>query len=142
MDKNELFRKFVAFTTAVHQASYELTKGVKSSEVTVLQYRILEYLAVSQPVTLSEISDCMDMSMPNTSRELKKLIEKKLCKKVPAEGDRRKLMIRLSDMGETMMNEAFGRIQDRFFQRFKSVSDEEFAEIERALDLLQTKIFA
>lgn len=141
MDNNAIFRKFVAFTAAVHQITNELTKDVKSEAITLVQYKILEYIAVSQPVTLSEISECMHMSMPNTSRELRKLSEKQLCEKVAVTEDRRKQFIRLSEKGEAMMNEAFQRIEARFVQRIGTVSDEELKEIERALDLLHTKVF-
>lgn len=88
MDQNNLFQKFVTFTTAVHQITSDISKGVKSEALTPVQYKILEYIAVSQPVTLSEISDCMHMSMPNTSRELKKLSEKHLCHKITDPADR------------------------------------------------------
>lgn len=141
MDNNAIFRKFVAFTAAVHQITNELTKDVKSEAITLVQYKILEYIAVSQPVTLSEISECMHMSMPNTSRELRKLSEKQLCEKVAVTEDRRKQFIRLSEKGEAMMNEAFRRIEARFVQRIGTVSDKELGEIERALDLLHTKVF-
>lgn len=76
MDNNQLFQKFVAFSAAVHQITNDITKDVKSEALTPLQYKILEYIAVSQPVTLSEVSDCMQMSMPNTSREVKKLSQR------------------------------------------------------------------
>lgn len=76
MDNNPLFRKFIAFTASVHQITNDITKDVNSDGLTPLQYKIIEYIAVSQPVTLSEISDCMNISMPNTSRELRKLSEK------------------------------------------------------------------
>ncbi|MFD1903320.1 MarR family winged helix-turn-helix transcriptional regulator [Paenibacillus rhizoplanae] len=77
MDNNHLFQKFIAFTAAVHQITNDISRDVNSDGLTPLQYKIVEYIAVSQPVTLSEISDCMNMSMPNTSRELRKLSEKK-----------------------------------------------------------------
>ncbi|WP_379137412.1 MarR family winged helix-turn-helix transcriptional regulator [Paenibacillus sp. sgz500958] len=141
MDKNGLFHKFVAFTAAVHQVTNEMSKGVKSNTLTPLQYKILEYIVFSQPVTLSEISDCMHMSMPNTSRELRKLSEKQLCEKIVDPTDRRKQGIRLSKAGEALMNESFQLIEVRFAQRMETVTEEEREEIERALDLLQKKVF-
>ncbi|MEK5240351.1 MarR family transcriptional regulator [Paenibacillus sp. FSL L8-0470] len=141
MDQNNLFQKFVTFTTAVHQITSDISKGVKSEALTPVQYKILEYIAVSQPVTLSEISDCMHMSMPNTSRELKKLSEKHLCHKITDPADRRKQGITLSPEGETMMNEAFQHIAVRFADRLAHVTAEERKEIEHALDLLQEKVF-
>jgi DNA-binding MarR family transcriptional regulator len=141
MDNNHLFQKFVAFSAAVHQITNDITKDVKSEALTPLQYKILEYIAVSQPVTLSEISDCMQMSMPNTSRELKKLSEKGVCSRITDPDDRRKQGITLSAAGEALMNEAFQRIAARFEQRIENITAEERKEIEQALDLLQHKVF-
>ena len=141
MDNNSLFQKFVAFTAAVHQITSDITKDVKSEALTPVQYKIIEYIAVSQPVTLSEISDCMHMSMPNTSREVKKLTEKQLCERVTDPRDRRRQTITLSAAGEVMMNEAFQRIGGRFAQRIRHLSEAEHQEIEQALDLLQEKVF-
>lgn len=141
MDKKALFHKFVAFTTAVHEVTHEMTKDVKSDAITPVQYRILEYIAVSQPVTLSQISDCQHMSMPNTSRELKKLTDKHLCEKFSAADDRRKQFVRLSKEGQAMMDEAFARIEARFLRRLADTSNDELAEIEHALDVLHAKVF-
>nr|WP_240159797.1 MarR family transcriptional regulator [Paenibacillus aceris] len=136
-----MFQKFVAFTAAVHQITNDMTKDVRSEALTPVQYKILEYIAVSQPVTLSEISDCMHMSMPNTSRELRKLSEKHLCEKIVDAEDRRKQSIRLSQEGEAMMNEVFQRVESQFVQRIGTVTDEELKEIERALDVLMNRVF-
>lgn len=141
MDNNHLFQKFVAFSAAVHQITNDITRDVKSEGLTPLQYKILEYIAVSQPVTLSEISDCMQMSMPNTSRELKKLSEKGVCARITDPDDRRKQGITLSAAGEALMNESFQQIAVRFEQRIQDTTAEERKEIERALDLLQQKVF-
>lgn len=141
MDKSALFQQFVAFTAAVHQITNEMTKDVRTDDVTLLQYKILEYVAVRQPLTLSDISECMHMSLPNTSRELKKLIEKRLCKKVTSTKDRRKQFIQLTDEGEAMMGEAFRQVQARFHQRIEKATEEELQEMEHALKLLHAKVF-
>ena len=80
--QKQLFNQFVAFTTAVHQVTHELTQNVKIDHITPVQYKILEYITVSQPVTPTEISDCQHMSLPNTSRELRKLQERKFIEKL------------------------------------------------------------
>jgi DNA-binding MarR family transcriptional regulator len=141
MDKTAFFHKFVAFTTAVHQVKHEMTKDLKPDTITPVQYSILEYVAVQQPVTLSEISDCQHTSMPNTSREIRKLTEKGLLEKSTVAEDQRKQSIRLTPKGQTMMDEAFSRIEERFRKRIEGATDEELAKIEQALDILQTKVF-
>ncbi|MEH7418993.1 MarR family winged helix-turn-helix transcriptional regulator [Neobacillus drentensis] len=141
MDKKDLFFKLVAFTASVHRVTTELTKDVKSDLISQVQYNILEYIAVSQPVTPSEVSECQHMSMPNTSRELRKLTEKGLIEKVTDSVDRRKQYILLSHNGKSMMNEAFASIESRFLTRMQNASDEDLEDIERALELLQAKVF-
>ncbi|QED49874.1 MarR family winged helix-turn-helix transcriptional regulator [Cytobacillus dafuensis] len=141
MDKKALFYKLVSFTSSVHRVTHELTQNAKSDSITQVQYNILEHITVSQPVTPSEISDCQYMSMPNTSRELRKLSEKGLIEKINDTEDRRKQYIRLSNDGETMMNEAFASIEARFLNRIQNASKEDLEDIERALDILQTKLF-
>lgn len=135
------FQQFLTFITSVHEVTYDLTKDIKPDDITPVQYSILEYIAVSQPVTLSQISECKHISMPNTSRELKKLTEKNLCEKFDVAEDRRKQFIRLSEAGQAIMNEAFQRIGSRFLSRLSDTSPEELEEINRALQLLQSKVF-
>ncbi|EON72419.1 MarR family winged helix-turn-helix transcriptional regulator [Lysinibacillus sphaericus] len=141
MDKKSLFNQFVTFTTAVHEVTHDLTQNVNIDTVTPVQYKILEYIKVSQPVTPTEISDCQHMSLPNTSRELKKLLEKNLIQKITDTEDRRKQYICLTNDGENMMNEAFACVEARFQQLMQNVSEEDLAEIHHALNVLQSKVF-
>lgn len=141
MDKNALFNQFVTFTANVHQVTSDLTQNINTDAITPVQYKILEYLKVSQPVTITEISDCHHMSLPNTSRELKKLQEKQLIEKISDSEDRRKYYVRLSKDGEQLMNEAFALIEARFQQLIQHVSEEDLTEIQRALNILQQTVF-
>lgn len=141
MDKTALFQKFVTFTSAVHQVKHEMTRDLKPDDITPVQYSILEYVAVQQPVTLSEISDCQHMSMPNTSREIRKLTEKNLCEKSAVAEDQRKQSIRLTQKGQDMMDEAFARIKERFLQRLQGATEEDLKMVEQALDVLQANVF-
>lgn len=141
MDKQALFYKLVSFTSAVHRVTHELTKDAKSESISQVQYNILEYIAVSQPVTPSDISDCQNMAMPNTSRELRKLSEKHLIEKFNDPEDRRKQTICLSKDGETLMNEAFSTIESRFLERIQHASEADLEEINQAIETLQKKLF-
>ncbi|MGG3890763.1 MarR family winged helix-turn-helix transcriptional regulator [Metabacillus fastidiosus] len=141
MDKRELFYKFVAFTASVHHVTHELTKESKPDNITPVQYSILESIKVSQPITPSQISECQHMSMPNTSRELKKLSEKSLIEKIEDDKDRRKQYICLSKTGEMMMDEVFKCTETRFLDRIQNLSNEDVGEIEHALEVLNKKIF-
>ncbi|MCQ4087923.1 MarR family winged helix-turn-helix transcriptional regulator [Saccharibacillus sp. JS10] len=140
MEHSMLFEKFVAFTASLHEVSHELTRGVKQEDVTPIQYRILEYMMVSQPVTPSEIADCVDLSLPNTSRELRKLMEKNLCEKATDDTDRRRQLFRLSPDGQALMNRVMGQAQQGFQQRIADLTADELQELEQALTLIQRKV--
>lgn len=141
MDKKALFYNLVSFTNSVHRVTHELTKNAKSDSISQVQYNILEYIALNQPVTPSDINDCQGMAMPNTSRELRKLTEKNLIAKINHPQDRRKQTIRLSKDGDAMMNEAFSTIESRFLKRIQSASKADLEDIDRAIDILQKKLF-
>lgn len=141
MDKKELFKQFVLFMSSVHRVSNELSKDTKHHSISQVQYNILEFIKVNQPVTPTEINDCLKMTMSNTSRELSKLSEKNMIKKAPDTNDKRRQSINLSDYGEVLMNEAFHIIEDRFLDRIKGASSEDLEEIEQAFDVLREKLF-
>jgi len=139
--KKALFYEMVSFLTSVHETMYTITKELPLGDITRVQYGMLEYIAVAQPVTLSEISDCKHISMPNTSRELKKLTDKGMCEKSEAEGDKRKQYIRLSPKGQTFMDAAFAHMEKKFLERIGPVSGEELEQIAEAMAVLRTKVF-
>ena len=141
MERNELFYKLVSFSASVHRVTHELTKNAKPDSITQVQYNILEHIAVSQPVTPSEINDCQNMTMSNTSRELSKLNGKNLIKRITDSTDRRKQYIRLSPEGEKIMNEAFADIESRFQKRIDNASEEDLQDIECAIDVLRERLF-
>ncbi|MFD0590331.1 MarR family winged helix-turn-helix transcriptional regulator [Paenibacillus sp. GCM10027627] len=139
--ENTIFSKFVFFLTGFHQTVQDMTKDVRPESITPAQYSILEYLMVSQPATLSAISECAHMSMPNTSREIRKLSEKGLCCKEDSTDDRRKQLIRLTASGQMLMEEAFRRVEERFMERLRDASPEELAELEHALETIKKRVF-
>lgn len=141
MNKKDLFQKLVSLITSVHRVTNELTKNAKPDSISQVQYNILEFIAASQPVTPSEINDCLHMSISNTSRELSKLNGKGLIIKINDSDDRRKQYIHLSQDGEVIMKEAFATIEARFLNRIQNTSEEDLVEIKRAIITLQKKLF-
>lgn len=141
LNKSALFHQFVSFTATIHQVTHDLTQNVTAANITPLQYKILEYIKVSQPVTPTEISECQHMSLPNTSRELRKLQEQQLIEKFSDTADRRKQYVRLSKEGEKMMEEAFTCIEERFLQLIQHATQDDLKDIQHALTILEEKVF-
>ncbi|WP_107839583.1 MarR family winged helix-turn-helix transcriptional regulator [Metasolibacillus meyeri] len=141
MDKHGLFQQFVAFTATLHQVTQALTQNVKLDNITALQYKILEYVKICPAVTATEISDFLHISLPNMSRELRKLQEQRLIEKMNDPADRRKHVIRLTAEGEKMMTAAFAHIEEQFLQLIHDASSKDVEAISGALALLEQKVF-
>ncbi|WP_322907059.1 MarR family transcriptional regulator [Paenibacillus campi] len=141
MQHSALFQQLIPFITSVHQTTTAMTSDIQHDTITPVQYKILEYLAVSPPQTPSSISVCMNMSLPNTSRELRKLSEKGLCAKTSDPSDGRKQMIYLTAAGKQLMDDIFSQIEVRFHERIQHLTAEEVEQVEQALQLLQKQVF-
>jgi DNA-binding MarR family transcriptional regulator len=141
VSKETLFNQLAALIASAHQLHHEMTKDMPMPDITPLQYEILELLAVKQPITLSQLSKCKSISMPNTSREIKKLMDKGLCEKIDDVEDRRKQYIRLSASGEERIAEAFAYMRRLFMQRVEGMDESELVPISEAMGLLSATLF-
>ncbi|MFA3775416.1 MarR family transcriptional regulator [Bacillus safensis] len=141
MQHPHFFKEFVAFASTFSELKHNMMSKVKPPELTPLQYLILEQLAVSEPLTPSDIADCQHMSLPNVSRELKKLHEKQFIDREEDRVDKRKHIIMLSDKGRTCMNEAFQHIERMLIDSLSSSDIEQMDDIVQALRLLNQTIF-
>ncbi|WP_231512588.1 MarR family winged helix-turn-helix transcriptional regulator [Bacillus sp. MB2021] len=141
LDERQFFQKFITFTASVHQLKHALTNDLRPTNLTPIQYNILEYISINEPAILSDISSCHQMSLPNTSRELKNLMEKNLINKFIDEKDRRKQYIVLSDEGKEVMKLVFHEVEQILKKRIDTLSGEQLQEIATAMELLQNKVF-
>lgn len=142
MTSDTLFEHFVSFTASVHRVQLNLIKDARPEGLAALQYSILEHIAVSrQPLVPSDIGSCFHISMPDTSRELKKLTEQGLVERKESEEDRRKQFIHLSADGRAMLDKVFKQTRARFLERVGDVSNDKVDTIAHALDVLQKHVF-
>lgn len=139
--KETVFCQLASTIASAHQLHYDLTKDMPMDDITKLQYEILEFLSVKQPMTVSQISECKGISMPNMSREIRKLTEKGLCEKIGNPEDRRKQFIRLSEAGEDRVAVAFAHMRKLFMRRVEDISDTDLSKISEAMGLLESTIF-
>jgi len=128
------------FGFGFNKLSYELLEEIKPDGITSVQFKILQYLSDGERITLSQISCCLGMSVPNTSREVKKLFEKTLIQKSPDEHDKRVSFITLSPIGAELMNAAFARLKKNISVKYAHLESGEIDEIVKALALISEKL--
>jgi len=123
-----------------NKLSYELLEEIKPEGITSVQFKILQYLSDGECITLSRISCCLGMSIPNTSREVKKLFEKTLIQKKPDEHDKRVSFITMSPTGAELMNAAFARLKKNISAKYAHLESGEIDEVIKALALISEKL--
>ncbi|EMI12604.1 transcriptional family [Bacillus stratosphericus LAMA 585] len=141
MKNPHFFKEFVVFASTFSELKHAMMSKIKPSDLTTLQYLILEQLAVSEPLTPSEIADCQHMSLPNVSRELKKLHEKQFIDRQEDKDDKRKHVIMLSKKGRECMDKAFQQIESMLMDSLSSSDRNQMDDIVQALRLLNQTIF-
>lgn len=78
------------------------------------------------------------MSLPNTSREIKKLTERGFVYKYTDKKDRRKTYIQLTDTGTNLMNSVSTCMEERFSNSISNLSDAELKKIEASLECMSS----
>ena len=141
MDKNHFFQAVMNFIGNVHASTHFLTKDARSNKITPQQHSILEYVFFSKEETTSQVADCLNISLPNASRELKKLFKLDLIVKESNAKDRRKTTISLSEPGQNLMLRTFERIQKKFWKQAGELSEDEMKSIIFSMDILEKKVF-
>lgn len=141
MLSDQLNNALFEFFGESNRVLFELQDGTRPKELTTIQYNIVEYLFFKEGVTLSDVSACMYLSMPNASREVRKLADKGYVVKRQDKEDKRKHTILLSDDGRQLMSETFAKICHKSDARYRDLSDTEKGELIQAMALLKEKLF-
>lgn len=142
MDKDIIFKRTAAFISNLHDLESSLSTGADKGNLTPLQHSILQILYFTNPKTLSALSECMNMNMPNTSREVKKLTELNLISKSQSENDKRITNLSLTAEGSAIIETGLNHMRDEFFRNTGSWSERRIKRFLESLDVLEQDLFS
>jgi len=137
----ELEGKMIQFFSATQKTLFDFMNGAIPEDITPIQYNILEYIFFGNKCILSNISECLYMSLPNTSREVKKLVTKGYIRREDDPTDKRKHYLILTDSGNKLMETSLGVLLSNANEKYKDMSVEEQKETAQLMDQLMAKIF-
>lgn len=127
---------------ASQKTLFDLQQGTKPSDVTQIQYNILEYLYFADKSTTSSVAQCLYLSMPNTSREIKKLVDLDYIRREYDQKDKRKHYVLLSDPGKNLMNKAISKTIKKADEKYGTMSIEEQEDLTDMLKIITEKLFS
>lgn len=140
MDRDIMFSRIIGFISKVH--GIEVTfKDIKVGELTNLQQEMLLILYLSCSYTLSGLSECLNINLPNCSREVKKLTESGYVQKSISTVDKRKTELQLTTFGSEQVEQYLYTIKESFYKSRTDFNDDKIDRIISAIDLLEQEVF-
>ena len=137
---DQFFGELVSFAVGIIDLEYSLTHASQTGETTPQQLKILRLVFLSPGQTLSALSDCLGISLPNASREIKKLSDLGLVEKTGGTEDRRVTSLRLSPAGMTLVQALFDRMAEIFYRKQGTWDEGRMAETRQAMAVLQRNL--
>ncbi len=134
MNRDLLFSKTIELISDVmdYESRYS---SFSNKELTNMQSNILKILYFSRPKNLSELSKCLNINLPNCSREVKNLVNKGYLLKKSTTDDKRVTEIHLSDKGVSFIENFITIIKKDFMTSISHLSD---SDVEMSLDSIET----
>lgn len=138
MDSQEFFGRFAAFVSTLRAWEVDLGQGVDPGKTTPVQYRLLQILWFQGAAPLGTVGSCLGLSLPNTSREVKKLTCLGLVRKEADPTDRRVVRLHLTEAGEALVRAGLETMARAFFARTGAWTPDRMARVLTALADLES----
>ena len=101
------------------------------------QFRVLVFLHHQGGANLSELSDHTGLTLPTMSKMVDGLVRKNLLTRSAAEGDRRRVVLKLTEAGEEAFMKVRTRVEARMAQRLSVLSPEDRQQVADAMTALR-----
>lgn len=141
MNKDILFNRTAGFIAKVYDFEAKLSEGKGDSEITHLQLELLKILYFSCCKSISGLSECLNINLPNCSREVKKLSLSGFIQKTVSSSDKRKTELSLTDKGKNKVEKFLFDMRDNFFKHENIWSEDKIKKCIDSIDILEKELF-
>jgi len=141
MTKDDLFNRTALLISKVHDFEASLSGQGGDDEVTALQFDLLQILFFSGPTNLSGLSHCMNINLPNSSREVKKLTYLGFVQKTDSPDDKRKTELSLTARGIEKVESFLDEMKKSFFDQSKNWDSERIERCINSINVLEEELF-
>lgn len=113
----------------------EMQRG-RSAEISVHQFRTMGYIQRNPDASVSDLAHFLMLTLPSISKLVDGLVKQGLVSREESSADRRRVTLRLTAQGESIVNEARAAAQARLAQLISQLSPEELETVHRAMGIL------
>lgn len=108
---------------------------------TLVHLRVLAHVRRSNGCSLGDLAERRGVSLPTMSKMVSSLVDKGLITREPDPSNRRAVIIRLTEEGDTLYLRVLSNLQQRIAQDLVQLAPEEREDIIRALETLAAVMF-
>ena len=137
MNRDDLFNKTVGLISKVYDLEAKLNNKKTDDDVTSLQLNLLKILYFSCSKNLSSLSECLNINLPNCSREVKKMTKQGYIEKKVSDMDKRKTELSLTPDGNNKVESFLFDMKDNFFKKNGDMTEEKINKCIESIDFLQ-----
>lgn len=141
MTQDELFRITARFISNVHGFETRYARDRSAGDVTDLQFSLLQVLYFTGSYCMSDLSRCLNTNLPNTSREVKKLVLLDYVARQPSPIDRRQTNLSLTAKGKELIEGTMDDMKKQFFKTSGEWTEKRIKECINSIEILEKEIF-
>lgn len=125
----------------LHSTAIHLLRGLRSvDELAGISARRLSALSVivfAGPITISELAQAEQVSLPTTSRMMKDMEFDGLVARIPDQDDKRSVKIQVTEQGLILFNQARQRRIQAVAERISTLNTEQLELLAQAVSILE-----
>lgn len=142
MTKDDLFNKTASFISKIHDFESSLSTAGGDDRLTSQQLDLLQILYFSGPKNLSGLSHCMNINLPNSSREVKKLTQQGFIQKQISAEDKRITELSLTEEGTAKVDSFLELMKEHFFSQSGEWKPERILRCIKSIEILEEELFS
>ena len=113
----------------------EMRRGHRT-DLSIPQFRALRFIQRNPDSSLSDLADHLGLTPPSVSKLVDGLVKQELISRQESTDDRRRLMLVLTQDGESIINVARANTHAHLTKILSGLSNDELKKIHQALELL------
>ena len=121
----------------MHSKLMNFQNMAKISELPPSHIKVLFFLKKMGEKTMSELAKIMEVSKPNLTPIVDRLLEEKLIARKEAQKDKRKLVVEITRDGETFIHMLHEKAKEKLGERLAEMSEEDLLKLHEATKTLQ-----
>lgn len=109
----------------------------RPADLSVPQFRVLAFLSRCEGASLSDVTEHIGLTLPTMSKMIDALVARKLVIRGVSPGDRRRVALRLTDLGKSVRDSIAREAQSRIAELLAALPPEDRRVIAEAMRILQ-----